>query len=237
MTTDQLEESLTAALQAEVAMPATSRLRVRESMYWRIWKENPSHSRHNWISVGPAMTGPATAIEYTEFIIRKQAEPLKKYGTYDGFFDRAKGIDRSEIFTNGKRFNPILRQDGGILEFPKSQVVALNWHRNPAIAAMCPAEFKLDELESFVCEIDNKVFNSAAELKKYVRAMYPETASSAALGVEVGKAIDRVGASDGTTLTMQDLLEVIKVSNADNALMMAEIVAKAVMPSVETETE
>ena len=222
--TNQLEEALASSIATGQAN--SPRRKTREVMYWRIWKDRPDFSRHNWITVGPAMSGPATAIEYTEFIMKKQAEPLKQYGTYDGYFNLETGENRAEPFENGKRFNPLIRQ-GGIAEMPKSQIVALGWHRNPELAALCPKSYKLDEVETFVCEVDGKPFNSEKDLKNYMRAMYPDAASSVALGTEVGKALNIASESSGTTLTREDLIEIFKQSNADNAKMIAEAMASA----------
>jgi len=225
-----LDDVLAGELQSEVnlsqaimtAGPRGRRSRTRSVQYWRMWTHDENHSRHNWLTVGPALS-PSTAMEYTEFMEKKSAVPLKQYGTWDGS-NTAQFGDQTEVYNNGTRFAPLIRAKA-IHEMPKSQFVAYNYHKNPVLRAMAPDSWNLDELVEYVCEIDGKTFNSLDALRKYVRAMYPEANAADAVGREMGTAIAALGQQ---SITPDVLLEIFKNQNTENAKMMAEVMAAAI---------
>ena len=214
------------------AGPRGRRSRTRSVQYWRMWTNNSNHPRHNWISVGPALS-PQTAMEYSEFMEKKAAVPLKQYGTWDGAKNPQQGIDNTEVFGNNTRFNPLIRAKA-IHEMPKSQFVAYGWHKNPVLRAMAPEEWNLDELEEYVCEVDGRTFNSLNDLRKYVRAMYPEANAADAVGREMSTAITALGKNN---LDADTLLEIFKNQNTENAKMMAEVLAAAINVMTESNKE
>jgi len=204
--------------------------RTRAVQYWRCWTQDATHSRHNWVSVGPALS-PSTALEYIEFAERKQAVPLKQYGTFNGVKNKVE--DQSEVFQNNKRFNPLIRAKA-IHELARSQFIAYRWHKDPVLRAMAPDEWKLDEIEEFVCEIDGRAFNTLDAMRKHVRAMYPEANAADAVGREMAGAIK---ALNSNSITPETLLEVFKQSNTANAEMMAEVLAAAISANAEEVTK
>lgn len=229
-----LEETLTAAVRdGQTAVGGTGRRKARSVQYWRVWTNRPDHQRHNWIQVGPAFS-PSTAIEYTEFMEKKSAEPLKEYGVFDGVKNANLGIDRTEVFNNGTRFNPLIR-NGGIKEMPKSQWIELGWHRNPQLAAMAPEEYELDKFVDFICPVDGRAFITEHAMQKYMRAMFPEATSAGAIGSEVGKALAGSGSVEagGTSLTNEQLLQILGAMQAQNAEMVADAIKTALNPQAE----
>lgn len=209
------------------AGPRGRRSRTRSVQYWRMWTDDPKNSRHNWIAVGPALS-PQTAMEYAEFQEKKAAVPLKQYGTWDGSKTDKFG-DQTEVFGNNTRFNPLIRQRA-IHEMPKSQFIAYGWHKNPVLRAMAPDEWNLDDVEEYVCEVDGRSFNSLSDLRKYIRAMYPEANAADAVGREMSSAITALGKNnlDGDTL-----LEIFQHQNSENAKMMAEVIASSLNAMME----
>ena len=228
---DELETALRDSFASGEALTGgQGRRAIKSVQYWRVWENSPEHSRHNWIQLGVAFTT-ATAVEYVEFMQRKQATPLKQYGVFDGIKDIKLGIDRTEVFNNGTRFNPLIR-NGGVHEMPKSQFLALGWHRNPELSAMAPDEYELDKFVDFLCPVDGKPFTEEYAMQKYTRAMYPEATSAGSIGKEVGKALDSAGNMEygGTNLTAEDLIKIMGEMNKNNAEMVANAIVTALRP-------
>lgn len=189
----------------------SARRRQREVMYWRIFACTPDqcqahkHSK-GWISVGPKLS-PQTAVEYTEFMQNKHAQPLTKYGSDVGLNPRGGG----ELQNPATRFDPILRTPGGINEFPDEQIIAYNWHKIPEVLATRP---HLADVPDIKCEYGcpNHSFNNEAAYNKHLRAMHQEVSSAKAVGDQVGK-----------------LLEVNRVNTGLNTTELAAAIATAVM--------
>lgn len=230
--TTSLENNLVAAIRGGSETPAMGGRRApRAVQYWRMWTDDPDNKRHNWINVGPSLN-PSTAVEYTEFMEKKAAQPLPEYGKYDGVKNLAQGIDRSEPYGSTTRYNPLLRQ-GGLKEFPRSQIIALGWHRKPEFLEEL---IKLDEtfadVEQFVCDIDGKVFNSQRELQTYMRAMYPESANSAVLGAEMSKAITQMPGAGGG-IDAEQMMQILTALSETQAKAIGAALAEALKPEKE----
>lgn len=166
-----------------------SRRKQREVMYWRVFACDDSCPRHKnskgWIQIGPKLS-PNTAIEYTEFLESKHAEPLKDYGADAGRGPNGGG----DMLEPSTRYDRILRA-GGLKEFPDEQIIAYGWHKLEPVLLERP---HLRDVPEYTCEYGCSDYLTTSEraYASHVKAMHPESAGARAVGDQVGKLLERV---------------------------------------------
>ncbi len=202
MTTDTAEQvgpsqaptdvQLTAAIRGrgqnrfEEAMPA--RRQSRQITFWKLHTCNSDCPRHtnrkNWVTTGPVMS-PLTAQEWAEFRIIHHALPLdeqnpNKYGLYED----------GPIFSGLGRFEQLLEK-GGIVFFPKDQLIQYGWAAIPEVKKVRP---DLDDFEYITCDYDCgvKPFHSKDGYNRHLTAYHRDASSAQAVGQQVQSAMSQI---------------------------------------------
>lgn len=171
--------------------PAAVRRRTKELQYWRLHtcpRSCVNHTtRKNWVTTGPVLS-PYTAVEYTDFMETKHAQPLSRdFGTDSGRNSIVPGSGM--MHDAATRFVPLIRNNG-IDEFPADQLVAYGWHRIPNIRQARPdLQEYLDN--DIYCEYGcpERVFGSEKAYAKHVTALHSEAAGARAVGKQLEKVV------------------------------------------------
>lgn len=161
---------------------------VRRGMmqYWRsCTRDNcPKHTnrrsgvnpRKGWIVVGPDMGSP---IEHARWLNTKHMTPLAQYG--------------SMLYGENGAANAYLRykqliENGGLHEFPKSQVLAYNWDKIPEVMQYRP---DIGPVKRIACELGcvSRDFLNEDEYKRHIGGWHSESKGTMAIGETIGKAL------------------------------------------------
>ncbi len=167
----------------------------RHEQFWKFCVDEdcmkPGHiARRGWVVVGPSMKSKKGAENFRQFRDMKHAEPLTKYGQYEVGYELHKNASARLPF--GK-FTPIVTAPGGINEFPKDQITAMGWHRNPVIKRARPdVADVVDVMCPFGCRTG--VFASEDAKRQHVEAAHEKQMVSTALGEQISKPMEQIAA-------------------------------------------
>ena len=213
------DAELTAAIRGrspskfDEAMPSSRQ--SRQITYWKLHTCDNDCSRHlkrkGWVTTGPVMS-PLTASEWAEFRIIHHALPLdeqnpNKYGKFED----------GPIFAGLGRFEPLLEQ-GGIVFFPKEQLIQYGWAKIDAVKKARP---DLGDFKYITCDYDCgvKPFHNKDGYNRHLTAYHRDASSAQAVGQQVQSAMSQI-------LTAMPANQSINVNELSKAIVAAVMQAQ-----------
>jgi hypothetical protein len=165
----------------------------RHEQYWRFCDRDtcmkPGHvKRRGFIVIGPSLKSVKGAFDHESFRNSKHATPLPQYGQYEVGYQLHQQWSEQNPFG---RFTPIVTQPGGLAEFPREQIIDLNWHKNPIVLNARPDVADVPDLPCpFGCR--GRFFTSEDAKKQHIEASHERQMVSTALGEQISQPMARI---------------------------------------------
>lgn len=181
-----------------------------EYMYWKV-REHPSRTgwkkRAGWIILGPGPGSVRGEEDVVRFSRIKEADPLYQFGSYEGGGGGNFGSDgQNPLLVSGESsshpygsFTELFQKRGGIEAVPKTQLVALGFHRKPEIRAARPDVADVVDYECPLrCSSDASptgvsIFSSQSACDQHMSVVHKQERQSELAARINADAINRIG--------------------------------------------
>lgn len=192
-------------------------------------------ARSGWITVGPGLRSRKGEEECADFAKLKHATRLEKYqefSNYEGDGERYAPLQRIPDFWIKHRlgfgqFTWLVRQEGGLMEFPVEQIRQYRWHVSPSTAEII-RKFRPDALvePDFPCHFGCVIppFPSEDQYKRHVSAVHAEKSEMVALAEQMRVPLDAMkdafanGQAD-SSLVQQAILQMAQTNQMITTLL------------------
>ena len=147
---------------------------------WIYWKKPEYGSEPRWVSKGPFWP--------SEFMrqLRKGCLPLPAYGEF---------LPELAVH-NGQQWDPhrdpfrLILLTGGAHEFPRDQVISLNWHRSPprGFSAKDFPQLGSEPIPAHRCQYCRKLYNTEQDLQSHEIIAHKDISAQQSLARELANA-------------------------------------------------